>query len=143
MKGVSTAVKKAWKFVTGDQVMITRGRSKGRVARIAMVQRDGRTTARTGRKETKKQILRRKENPRVYLDGGVHQVRCQAVRRCSLGVIVLSYKSMYKTCLDAGQPNYERKPEEADRPAIAHFQHMSCGRTGWQEEGESSNESNR
>lgn len=75
MKGVSTAVRKAWKFVTGDQVMITRGRSKGRVARIFMIKRDGRTTAYSGRKETKKQLLHRKQNPRVYLDGGVHQVR--------------------------------------------------------------------
>lgn len=74
-KGVPKAVKQVWKFVVGDQVMITRGRSKGRVARISMIKRDGRTSARTGRRETKKMLLRRKENPRVFLDGGVHQVR--------------------------------------------------------------------
>lgn len=71
--------------------MITRGRSKGRVARIAKVKRDGRTGAKTGRPENKKQILHRKENPRVYLDGGVHQVRwlcCVADSSCCAGCSV-------------------------------------------------------
>lgn len=78
-KGIPKAVQKVWKFVAGDQVMITRGRSKGRVARISSVKRDGRTSARTGRRESKKTLLHRKQNPRVYLDGGVHQVCWHAV----------------------------------------------------------------
>jgi ribosomal protein L24 len=78
-KGVPTAVRQAWKFVVGDKVIITRGRSKGRMACIQSIQRDGRTGTRLGRRQSKKRLLHCKENPRVYLDGHVHQVRWHAL----------------------------------------------------------------
>jgi hypothetical protein len=69
-----TAVRRTWKFVKGDEVMIMRGKGKGSVAPITSIKRDGITSPQTAKALSKRKLKHKMRNPQVYLQSSALQV---------------------------------------------------------------------